>query len=331
MHPDDLEFLIAQYADGTLPSEQVAGVEAMLRRDPRARQALEEYRSVDAALAGVVGAQSVPEVRWDRLADRISGQVAALGTAATLTDEVEQQIASFADGSLPAAEARLIEARLQSDPQARLVLAEYGSLERLFDAARATPLPAVKWEAFSRHLSRAVADEQANSQPESYKLFAGLHGVKQQEPGVLARIGRWMSAPSRLAIAACLLIGATVSFRMIGGGSGGTTPVGPTEGPVQVTPQPGGGELANVTPPKIEPRINIKGPGDTLPPGVVTDHSAFANVEIGPPANGADPASIPGGFEDPGNRPSRASVASDKSGVQEKDAKAQRDTGFLPR
>jgi hypothetical protein len=326
MRPDDLEFLIAQYADRTLPSEQVAGVEAILRRDPRARQVLEEYRSVDAALAGVVGRQSVPEVQWDRLADRISRQVGALGTGSTITEEVEQQIAAVADGSLPAAEARLIEARLQADPQARLLLAEYGSLERLFEAARATPLPAVKWEALSRHLSRAVANEQAASAPESYKIFAGLHGVKQREPGVLARIGRWMSAPSRLAIAACLLIGATVTFRMIGGGPGGTTPVGPNANPAQVTPQPGG-ELATTTPPKI----NVRGPGDTLPPGIVTDRSAFANVEIGPPANGADPASIPGGFEDPGNRPSRASVASDKSGVQEKDAKAQRDTGWLPR
>jgi len=75
MRPDDLEFLIAQYADGSLSSEQAASVEAMLRRDPRARQALEAYRSVDAALTELVGVHPTPEVRWDRLADRISRQV----------------------------------------------------------------------------------------------------------------------------------------------------------------------------------------------------------------------------------------------------------------
>src|SRR5688500_3218703 len=162
MRPDDLEYLIAQYADGTLPAEQAAGVEAMLRRDPRARQALEAYRSVDAALTDLVGSHPAPQVRWDRLADRISQQVSALSAApATVTEDVEQQIAAFADNSLPVAEARLIEARLEADPHARLLLSEYASLERIFEAVRATPLPAVRWDALSRHLSRTVAEESA--------------------------------------------------------------------------------------------------------------------------------------------------------------------------
>jgi len=327
MRPDDLEFLIAQYADGSLSSEQAASVEAMLRRDPRARQALEEYRSVDAALTELVGAHPAPEVRWDRLADRISRQVATLGTTSVpFTEEVEQQIAAYADSSLPGAETRLIEARLEADPQARLLLSEYASLERIFEAVRATPLPAVRWDALSRHLSHAVADETAASTPESYKMFAGLRGAEKKESSILGRIGQWLAAPRRLAIAACLLIGASVSIRMISSG------VGPQSTPSQETGtpgvvQPGTPEVATKNPPKI----NVKGPGDLLPPGLTIDHSAMANVEIGPPANGADP--LPGAFAEDGTpRPSRSSVATDKAGIQEKDAKAQRDSGwFFPR
>jgi len=326
MRADDLEFLIAQYADGSLSSEQASGVEAMLRRDPRARQALEAYRSVDAALTELVGAHPAPEVRWDRLADRISRQVATLGTTSVpFTEEVEQQIAAYADRSLPVAETRLIEARLEADPQARLLMAEYASLERIFEAVRATPLPAVRWDALLRHLSHAVADEAAASAPDSYKMFAGLRGAENNETGVFGRIGQWLAAPRRLAIAACLLIGASVSIHMISSGVGPQN--APSQGTPNVVPAPGP-EVATKGPTKIN---NVKGPGDLLPPGLTLDHSAVANVEIGPSANGPDP--IPGALADDGTpRPSRSSVASDKAGIQEKDAKAQRDSGwFFPR
>ena len=157
-------------------------------------------------------------------------------------------------------------------------------------------------------------------------MFAALRGAQPAETGVLGRIGQWLAAPRRLAVAASLLIAAAVSIRMIGGG-GGQQPVVPSG---SGTVQPQGGHLVDATPsrPPTAPRMDIKGPGDLLPPGVILDRTAVANVEIGPPAGGA-PTII---AEDGTSRPSRASVASDKSGVKDKDAKAQRDSGwFFPR
>ena len=156
-------------------------------------------------------------------------------------------------------------------------------------------------------------------------MFAGLRGAEKKETGVLGRIGQWLAAPRRLAIAACLLIGASVSIRMISSGNG------PQSTPSQATP----GVVTPIAPAEVAtknpPKINVKGPGELLPPGLTIDHSAVANVEIGPPANGADP--LPGAFAEDGTpRPSRSSVATDKAGIQEKDAKAQRDSGwFFPR
>ena len=158
MRLDDLEFLISQYADGTLEPEQVPEVEAVLRRDPFARELLEQYQGLDAAFDAVARAP-LPELPWGEVHARISLQVAALASGpasvGALPEEVEAQLAGYADGSLTAAEARLVEARLAADPHARLVVASYTSLERAFDGLRADR-PAVRWAALEGHLSAAV-------------------------------------------------------------------------------------------------------------------------------------------------------------------------------
>ena len=71
MTDEDLEFSISQYADGTLPADGRAAVEAVLAADPAARAALAEHRRLTALLA-------VPPagVDWDRLASRLSAGVA---------------------------------------------------------------------------------------------------------------------------------------------------------------------------------------------------------------------------------------------------------------
>jgi hypothetical protein len=158
MRTDDLEFLIAQYADGSLSPHRVAEVEAILDRDAVARDLLAEYQSVDAALGSIAERQATPEVRWDRLQDRISRQVATLAAgpaAEELSPEVEEQLARYADGTLTPAEARLVEARLAADPHARLVAASYASLERAVEAVR-DDRPAVRWDALAEHLSEVV-------------------------------------------------------------------------------------------------------------------------------------------------------------------------------
>ena len=49
MLPAELEILISQYAEGTLPAEGRDALEEVLRRDPAARALLEEYRGLDRA------------------------------------------------------------------------------------------------------------------------------------------------------------------------------------------------------------------------------------------------------------------------------------------
>ena len=73
MTREQLEFQISQHADGTLPADEVAALEAVLAADAEARALLEEYRSLDSSLKREL---PLPEVKWDRLAAHISSKVA---------------------------------------------------------------------------------------------------------------------------------------------------------------------------------------------------------------------------------------------------------------
>ena len=73
MISEQLEFQISQYADGTLPADEVAALEAALAADADARALLEEYRSLDGSLKREL---PLPAVKWDRLAAHISSAVA---------------------------------------------------------------------------------------------------------------------------------------------------------------------------------------------------------------------------------------------------------------
>jgi anti-sigma factor RsiW len=74
MDPNDFEFSLTQYLDGTLSPQERAAVEEHLRADPAAQALLEEYRRLDQILSGA--AQGMPRLQWDRLADQISQAVA---------------------------------------------------------------------------------------------------------------------------------------------------------------------------------------------------------------------------------------------------------------
>src|SRR4051812_13161780 len=74
MFDEQLEFQISQYADGTLPADEVAALEAILAADADARALLEEFRSLNASLKREL---PLPAVRWDRLAEHLSAAVAA--------------------------------------------------------------------------------------------------------------------------------------------------------------------------------------------------------------------------------------------------------------
>src|SRR3954447_25386102 len=130
MIPAELEFLISQYADGTLPAEGRGALEEVLRRDPAARALLEEYRGLDRALNGAATAPAIAGVDWDRLAERISGAVTKQADAtatdrAAVPEAVEFAIAQYADDTLAGAERPSVEARLADDPAARALRRAY--------------------------------------------------------------------------------------------------------------------------------------------------------------------------------------------------------------
>lgn len=73
MIDEQLEFLISQYADGSLPESERALVELRLLNNPEARALLEEYRALDASLKS---SMVLPAVNWERLAEHLSEVVA---------------------------------------------------------------------------------------------------------------------------------------------------------------------------------------------------------------------------------------------------------------
>jgi len=75
MEREQIEFLISQYHDGTLSAEQKAVVEEMLRSDPPAQALLNEFQKLDGILRDPASGEGLPAVRWDRLAEQISGNI----------------------------------------------------------------------------------------------------------------------------------------------------------------------------------------------------------------------------------------------------------------
>ena len=80
MIDEQIEFQIAQYADGTLPPADVVALERELAANADAAALLEEYRRLDASLKREL---PVPAMNWDRLAAHLSDGVAAEDRATT--------------------------------------------------------------------------------------------------------------------------------------------------------------------------------------------------------------------------------------------------------
>lgn len=72
MTREELEFSIGQYLDGTLDEDGRVALEARLAADAEVREIVREERALTAVLHGAL---PVPAVRWDALADRISGAI----------------------------------------------------------------------------------------------------------------------------------------------------------------------------------------------------------------------------------------------------------------
>jgi anti-sigma factor RsiW len=70
---EQFEFAISQHADGTLPADQAASVEARLHEDAAARELLGQHRKLNDLLKSPA---ALPAIRWEKLAEHLSHVVA---------------------------------------------------------------------------------------------------------------------------------------------------------------------------------------------------------------------------------------------------------------
>src|SRR5260221_6069758 len=84
MSPEQLEFVLTQYLDGTLPPEQVSALEQTLATDPNAQTLRDEHQRLTALLRS----QSLPEMDWSDLARDLAAVVTGTVDEA---DRVENQ------------------------------------------------------------------------------------------------------------------------------------------------------------------------------------------------------------------------------------------------
>jgi anti-sigma factor RsiW len=129
-------------------------------------------------------------------------------------DELEFSISQYLDGTLAGDEEAALEARLAVDADARALLAEYRTLDA---ALKAAPLPAVDWDKLAAHVCGAVA--------------------REEEPATSYRIG-FVRTMTRLALAACVLVGLGFGIRMLQRAqtnpTGGAVAQKPTKPPVEI-------------------------------------------------------------------------------------------------
>ena len=124
-------------------------------------------------------------------------------------NELEISINQYLDGTLPDGQRASLEARLNSDPEARSLLEEDRALT---EALRSLPLPEVRWDQFARTISSMI-DEQAQERASKASWVLRLR------------------APGFLAMAASVLLAAGIAIHFFTG-------PGPTPAPSPLAPAP---------------------------------------------------------------------------------------------
>lgn len=188
-----------------------------------------------------------------------------------IPEQLEFQIAQYADGTLAESERPALEARLGDDAEARALLNGYRRLDAVLK--NSDPLPAVRWEALADHLSRAID--------------------KQPEPATSFLIGRVHRSAWMALAASLLLFVGLMSIHLYRPKQQVATNPAPAPQPavasavtVQVTaPQPepaGGAVVAEVT---VQPPAQ---PGYADAEAVVTAPSRVTIAGVAPVPDGRD-------------------------------------------
>lgn len=195
MSPEQLEFILTQYLDGTLPAGEVVALEEALERDPKARALREEHEKLTALLRS----QQLPEMDWEELSRDLAAVVT--GSVDEESRIADQRLNVVIQSAIPLPALRWDELakRISGavDAERDRVDAEDAKIESMM---RAMPTPAVNWDRLAGQISKAVAAES---------------GVVEEveRPAVAGRIG-WVRTASRLAMAACVILAAGVGIRV---------------------------------------------------------------------------------------------------------------------
>jgi negative regulator of sigma E activity len=129
-------------------------------------------------------------------------------------DELEFSISQYVDGTLVDDRQRsALEERLATDAEARVLYAEYQSLQGVL-ATSLPAMPEVDWDQFAARVSAAVDREQMPAQ--SYK------------------ISRWFSQPMKFAMAASVFIAGAIAFTLMRPGASNTGTLPATNAPTQI-------------------------------------------------------------------------------------------------
>lgn len=90
-------------------------------------------------------------------------------------DELEFSISQYLDGTLDGADRDALKVRLETDEEARDLLAEYQNLEAALKTT--LPEPQVNWDRFATHLSSAVANADTSADSVTYRIGFGWRSI----------------------------------------------------------------------------------------------------------------------------------------------------------
>src|SRR5688572_23451362 len=112
-----------------------------------------------------------------------------------IDEQLESQIAQYADGTLPADQRAALEQMLANDADARAVLDEYRRLDA--SLKRELPVPAMNWDRLAAHLSDAVADEDRATTPIAWPLrHAGKLAAAAAVILFIGSMAMWLLRPA---------------------------------------------------------------------------------------------------------------------------------------
>src|SRR4051812_11393277 len=157
MSPEQLEFNLSQYLDGTLPPEHLAALEAALATDPRAGALRDEHER----LTTLLRARPLPEMDWDELARDFSAVVT--GSVDEASRAEDQRLNAVLRGlpPVPAMDWEQVTRQISGTVEAEItrVDAEDERVETLLRSS--APLPNLDWDRLAERISKGIDAETA--------------------------------------------------------------------------------------------------------------------------------------------------------------------------